>query len=61
MIPISFNMRGVLHEQYYYIRKVTKEGRYLVQTRLQSKSGGVSLPEAHGVQKSIDPHVKLGI
>ena len=59
-IPISFNMSGILHERHYTTGKVTKEDRYLVQNRLQSKSSGVSLPEVHGVQKGIDTHVKLG-
>ena len=60
IIPISFNIRGVLHERYYNIGKVTKEDRFLVQTRSQSQSREVSLPEVHGVQRGIDAHVKLG-
>ena len=30
----------------------------MVQTKSQSKSSEVDLPEVHGVQKGIDPHVK---
>ena len=60
IIPISFNIRGILHNRYYNIEKLTMEDRYLVHTRSQSKSSAVSLPEVHGVQKSLDPHVKLG-
>ena len=32
--------------------------KYLVQTRAEAKSSRESLPEVHGVQKSIAPHVK---
>ena len=60
IIPISFNMRGVLYDRFYNIGKVIKEDRYLVQTRLQSKCSEVSLPEVHGVQKGTDPQVKPG-
>ena len=31
LFPISFNRRGVLHDEYYNIGKVTMEDRYLVQ------------------------------
>ena len=51
IIPIPFNMHNMLHERCYKIE--TKE-RYLVQTCLQTKSGGVILPELHGVRKILD-------
>ena len=34
------------------------EDKYLVQTRSQSKSSGVKLPEVHRVDKDINPHVQ---
>ena len=35
-----------------------KEGKYLVQTRLQAKSSHITLPEVYGVDKGIDPNVQ---
>ena len=52
-------MRHVLHDRYYNIRKVREEEKYLVQTRLQSKASGITLPEGHGVGKCINWHVQL--
>ena len=37
---------------------MTKNDKYLVQARFK-KSYGVKLPEVHGVEKSLVPHVKL--
>ena len=34
--------------------------KYLVQPRSQIKSSGVKLPEVHGVEKGLDPHIKPG-
>ena len=51
IIPISFKMRNVLHDRYYYIRSVRTEDKYLVQTRSQSNSSGIKLPEVHRVEK----------
>ena len=53
IIPISFNMDKVLQENYYII------DTYLVQTRSQAKSGGIKLPEVHGMRKNLDPNIKL--
>ena len=39
IIPISFNMKSVLQDKYYKIDK--NEGRYMVQTRMQTKVSGV--------------------
>ena len=47
IIPISFNVHNTLHKNHYKIE--TKE-RYLVQTQLQTKSSGVTLPEVHGAK-----------
>ena len=51
-IPISFNMHGVLHENYYNV------DNYLVQTRTQVKSSGIKLPDVHGMRKNLDPNIK---
>ena len=32
----------------------------LIQTRSQTKSGGIKVPEIHGMNKGLDPHIKLG-
>ena len=54
IIPISFNMKLVLQDEYYNVNK--NEEKYMVQTRLQMKSSGVQLPEVHGPKKRLDPH-----
>ena len=43
IIPISFNMRNILHDRYYNIGSVrSTEDKYLVQTQSQSKSSGIN-------------------
>ena len=37
-----------------------RNDRYLVQTRSQVKSSGIKLPEIHGANKGLDPHVQPG-
>ena len=54
IIPISFNMRSVLQDEYYNIDKDRE--KYMVQTRSQTKTSGVQLPEVHGSRKRLDPH-----
>ena len=54
--PISFNIQNILHSRYYNIGE-GKEGKYLVQARLQAKSSGITLPAVHGVGKGIHPKV----
>ena len=46
----------MLHEKYYDI-KIT--GKYLVQTRSQTKSSGIKLPEVHRIGKNLDPNIIL--
>ena len=58
VIPISFNMRNILHHRYYNIRKVQKGDKYLLQTRSKPTSSGITLPEIHGIDKGINPHVR---
>ena len=43
IISFSFNMQNILQSRYYNIGK-GREGQYLVQTRLQAKSSGITLP-----------------
>ena len=36
-----------------------EQGKYLVQTRSQAMSGGIILPEIHGIDIGIDPNIRL--
>ena len=58
IIPLSFCMQNILQSRYYNINE-GKEGKYLVQTRSQAKSSGITLPEVHGVDKGIDLNILL--
>ena len=51
IIPISFNIHLVLHENYYDTEN------YLVETRSQARSSGIKLPEVHGMGKNLDPNI----
>ena len=54
IIPISFNMHNVLHKKYYNLGMMD---RYLVQTKSQTKSSGIKLPEVHGIKKTLDTNL----
>ena len=58
IIPISFSLRRVLHENYYKLGNITETDKYLVQTRSEVKSSGVKVPEEHGIDKGLIPCVK---
>ena len=58
IIRISFSMREVLQENYYNLGNMTEDDKYLVQTRSQAKSSEVKVPEVHGIEKCLVPHVK---
>ena len=63
IIPISFSLRAVLHENYNRIDDMKEDGKleadkYLVQTRSQTKSSDVTIPKVHGAGKCLNPHVK---
>ena len=58
IIAISFNMQNILQFSYYNISE-REEGKYLVQTRSQAKSSGITSPEVHGIDKGIDPNIRL--
>ena len=36
----------------------TETNKYLIQTRSQAKSSGIKVPEIHGINKELNPHVK---
>ena len=63
LIPISFTLRSQIDNHFYQFHNETnqlKNDRYLVQTRSQVKSSGIKLPEIHGANKGLDPHVQPG-
>ena len=51
IILISFSMRDVLQDRYYNLGNMTKDDKYLMQTRSQAKSSGLKVPEVHGIEK----------
>ena len=63
LIPISFMLRSQVDNHFYRIHNESNQpmnARYLVQTRSQVKSSGIKLPEIHGANKGLDPHVQSG-
>ena len=62
-IPISLTLNSQTDNQFYQItnkKNQARTDRYSVQTRSQIKASGNKLPEIHGVNKSLDPHVRPG-
>ena len=62
-IPISFSLRRILCENYYRLGNLIETpgievNKYLVQTRAQTKSSGIKVPEVHGVNKGLILHIK---
>ena len=56
-------LRSQIDNYFYQIdnkNNQPKIDRYLVQTRSQVKSSGINLPEIHGANKSLDPHIQPG-
>ena len=49
-------MKAIIKEKYY---SVVNESRYLLQTCSQGKDKRIKLPEVHGVDKGVDPDIKL--
>ena len=63
LIPISFSFKDQVSDYFYGIDNeinLPSKDKYLVQTRSQVRSSGVRLPEIHGANKGLDPHVQLG-
>ena len=50
-------MQNILHSKCFNIGQ-RKEGKFLVHTRLQAKSSGITPPEVHGLDKGIDLNVQ---
>ena len=63
LIPISFTLKSQVDNHFYHIdNKINqpKNDRYLVETRSQVKPSSIKLPEIHGANKGLDPHVQPG-
>ena len=65
IIPISFTLKSLLGNHFYQIDNTNaisqpETNKYLIQTRSQTKSGGIKVLEIHGTNKGLDPHVKPG-
>ena len=63
IIPISFTLRSQVDNHFYQINNEIdqpKTDKYLVQTMSQAKSSCIKIPEIHGTNKGLNPHVKLG-
>ena len=52
IIPISFNMRDILKQNYYNYM----EDKFMVQTRSQNKASRIKLPAVHSRVKTLVPH-----
>ena len=51
-------MQNVLQTSCYNIGK-RGQGKYLVQTRSQTKTSSIILPVVHSIDKGIDPNIRL--
>ena len=65
IIPISFTLKSLAHNHFYQFNSMneiseTETNKYLIHTRSQAKSSGIKVPEIHGANKRIIPHVKPG-
>ena len=63
IIPISFTLKSLAHNHFYQFNSTneiseTETNKYLIQTRSQAKTSGIKVPEIHGANKGIHPHVK---
>ena len=63
LIPISFSLKSQVSDHFCCINNeviTPRRDKYLVQTRSQVKLSGIRLPEIHGANKGLDPHVQPG-
>ena len=63
LIPILFSLKDQVSDYFYRIDNevnLPSKDKYLVQTRSQVRSSGIRLPEIHGANKGLDPHVQPG-
>ena len=63
LIPLSFTLKSLSHEHFYQFNHMTEiseteTNKYLIQTRSQARSSGIKVPEIHGINKGLNPHVK---
>ena len=56
--PISLNMQNVLQSRYYNIGE-KEQWKHLVHTKSQAKTSHIILPEVHGIDKGMDPNIRL--
>ena len=59
IIPISFDMYKILENNLNNFDKNNNFGndKYLIQMHSQAKTSGTKLPEVHGVEKGLNPHL----
>ena len=65
IIHISFTLKSLVSNHFYQINSMneiseTETNTYLIQTRSPAKSSGIKVPEIHGANKGINPHIKPG-
>ena len=63
LIPILFLLADQVSDYFYCIDNeisLPSKDKYLVQTRSQVRSSGIRLPEIHGANKGLDPHMQPG-
>ena len=63
LIPILFLLRDQVSDYFYHIdneSNLPRKDKYLVQTRSQVRPSGIRLPEIHGANKGLDPHMQPG-
>ena len=63
LIPISFSLKSQVSDHFYRIDNeviIPRKDKYLVQIRSQVRSSGIRLPEIHGANKGLDPHIQPG-
>ena len=63
LIPISFSLKSQVNNHFYHINNeinLPRRDKFLVQTRSQVRSSGIKLPEIHGANKDLDPHIQPG-
>ena len=65
IIPISFTLKSLADNHFYQINNTNEisepeTNKYLTQTRSQAKSSCIKVPEIHGANKGLNPHIKPG-
>ena len=65
IIPISFTLKSLIGNHFYQIDNMNETSqpetnKYVIQTRSQTRSGGIKVLEIHGANKGLNPHIKPG-